>query len=150
MGIRRNARELALQMLYASDFQPSGTSSAPFWERMDPAAWAFAQRLVDGALARRDEIDTLIAGQAQNWRLDRMARIDRNVLRLATFELRYLDTPRNVAINEAVEIAKKYGGEASGAFVNGILDRIHPSDGAASASASPATVKDSGTTATPS
>ncbi len=124
MGIRRNARELALQMLYASDFQPAGTPPAPFWARMEPAAWAFASRLVDGALARREEIDALISGQAENWRLDRMARVDRNVLRLATFELRYLDTPRNVAINEAVEIAKKYGGEASGAFVNGILDRI--------------------------
>ena len=132
MGIRRNARELALQMLYASDFQPAGTPPVPFWEKMSPEAWDFARRLAEGALSRRDEIDGLIAGQAENWRFDRMARVDRNILRLATFELRYLDTPRTVAINEAVEIAKKYGGESSGAFVNGILDRIHPRDGASS------------------
>ena len=149
MGIRRNARELALQMLYASDFQPEGTAPAPFWEKMDPAVWAFARRLVDGVLARRGDIDAIIAGQAENWRLDRMACVDRNILRLATFELRYLDTPRNVAINEAVEIAKKYGGEGSGAFVNGILDQIQPREGGV-AGESLAAVEDSRTTATPS
>ncbi len=129
MSLRRNARELALQRLYAEEFPcsaQSGGSPVLFWKRVAPEAGAFALRLIDGVNRRRDEIDGLIRKYAENWPLERMAKIDRSILRFCIFEMLHMpDIPRTVAINEAVEIAKKYGTEESGAFVNGIVDRIH-------------------------
>jgi len=126
VGVRRNAREMALQLLYQGEFHPEG-DLAPFWPKVHPDARAFAERLTEGVRRHRARIDGLIRMHAKNWSPDRMTLVDRSILRLSIFEILYLEeTPRTVAINEAVEIAKKYGAEDSGAFVNGILDQIHP------------------------
>ncbi len=88
-------------------------------------AFEYARFLVTGTLERREEIDRLIAGQAENWRLERMPAVDRNILRLAVFELLAEDdVPKVVVLDEAIELAKKYGTEQSGAFVNGLLDGL--------------------------
>jgi len=88
-------------------------------------ALAFAGELFDGTLARRDEIDELVKSQAENWRLERMPAVDRNILRLAVYELlAEPDVPPLVVLDEAIELAKRYGSEQSGAFVNGLLDGL--------------------------
>lgn len=127
MGTRRRGRELALQMLY--QYELAGTppdAVAASWEELEQAPAAareFAMRLVRGVVDNLDKIDGNIAAQADNWRLDRMAAVDRNVLRLALYELLFeRDTPAAVVIDEAVEIAKRFGSEKSGQFVNGVLD----------------------------
>jgi N utilization substance protein B len=129
MSLRRNARELALQRLYSEEFpcpEKSGGAPVLFWKRVTPEAQVFALRLIDGVNRRRNEIDGLIRKYAENWPIERMAKIDRVILRFCIFEMLHMpDVPRTVAINEAIEIAKKYGTEESGAFVNGIVDRIH-------------------------
>jgi N utilization substance protein B len=124
MGVRRNARELALQMLYQMDFNGSGV---PFWpaEKIAPDARAFSEQLFHGVMQHRPGIDQHIRAAAQHWTFERIAVVDRNILRLAVYELQQMpDTPYRVTLNEAIEIAKKYGSEDSGAFVNGVLDRI--------------------------
>lgn len=91
----------------------------------DPAADTFASELITGVRANLAAIDQLIESHSHNWRLERMQRIDRNVLRIGVYELQHLaDVPRKVTINEAVELAKTFGNEASSAFINGLLDRI--------------------------
>ena len=129
MGIRREGRELALQILYALDLNPLKTQDALqlFRENSRSAAQVriFAEELVAGVTANSEEIDNLIAGTSKNWAISRMAKVDLNILRLAVFELIFrIDIPRNVTINEAIEVAKKFGTEDSPAFVNGILDEI--------------------------
>ena len=134
MGARRTARERALQALYKLEMTQGATTR----EALD-AAWAassedgtpepdavkFAKEIVEGVEAHSEEIDGLIERHSHNWRLDRMSRIDRNVLRLGIFELKYRpDIPRKVTINEAVELGKNFGNEESSAFVNGLLDRV--------------------------
>ena len=84
----------------------------------------FAQSLLDGVIGHRDQIDEQLKKIAENWKLGRMARIDRNILRLGAYEILFADTPDRVAINEAIELAKRYGNEQSSQFVNGILDRL--------------------------
>jgi len=85
----------------------------------------FAQELVDGTIAHQEEIDQTIASYAQDWTINRMAKVDRNVMRLATYEILFRsDIPGRVSLNEAIELAKRFGGEESAKFVNGILDRI--------------------------
>jgi N utilization substance protein B len=154
-GKRRTAREMAIQMLYQSDLggsplpqifhafdlspylagepeeTPAPRRADP--ERGDPTrkrkrideAFAFAQALVQGTLAHREEIDGLIRGQADNWRLERMPAVDRNILRLAVYEmLHHPETPKLVVVDEAIELAKKFGSEQSGRFVNGLLDGL--------------------------
>lgn len=133
MGARRTGRERALQALYQLEMTP-GTLPAEALEsawtaseegKRDPDAERFARELVQGVQAHREEIDQLIEKHSHNWRLDRMSRIDRNVLRLGIFELKYRpDIPRKVTINEAVELGKNFGTEESSAFVNGLLDRV--------------------------
>lgn len=137
---------MALQMLYQSDL--GETRPAAVFRHFDPAeylpyggngegvpqvlnpdqareALEYAQRLVDGALQHLDEIDELIRGQAENWRLERMSAVDRNVLRLAVYEfLHQDDVPKLVVVDEAIELAKKFGSEQSGRFVNGLLDGL--------------------------
>lgn len=129
MGFRRKARELALQLLFQIDFTGDRIEIPPsFWAENEalPQVRAFAEILVQGVLKRLSEIDSIIEKYARHWSRERMAAIDRNILRFAIFELLYLkEIPPKVTINEAIEIAKKYGSEDSGAFVNGILDRIH-------------------------
>lgn len=128
-GARRKARGHALQQLYACDLNPEGEVAAQRalgaeYEILDEAGLAFAQRLVDAARTRAVEIDEVIQGASKNWRLDRMARVDRNILRLATAELLAGEAPVKVVLNEAVELAKRFGTAESAAFVNGIVDRV--------------------------
>lgn len=93
--------------------------------RQAEEAFAFAQGLVKGTLEHREQVDALIREQADNWRLERMPPVDRNVLRLAVFEMLYeTDTPKLVIVDEAIELAKKFGSEQSGRFVNGLLDGL--------------------------
>ena len=138
-GNRRKAREIALQILYQLDVQEQLTSeqaAALFWQHFsreaappaseggEEANRAFADQLVRGVREHLAEIDALLGRASRNWRLERMARVDRNLLRLAIYELKYCaDVPAKVAINEAIEIAKRFGTAESPAFVNGILDR---------------------------
>ena len=131
MGRRRKSREVALQFLYQLDVHDESdpmTHEAEFWTRhpVDDATRAFASALVVGTKRRQGEIDGLIVQYAEHWELDRMAVVDRNILRLAVYELLDQGTaPPKVAINEAIEIAKKFGTRESGRFINGILDRVH-------------------------
>lgn len=93
-------------------------------KRMD-AAFAYARTLVEGSTEHQEEIDTLIRSQADNWRLERMPAVDRNILRLAVYEMLYeKDIPKLVVVDEAIELAKKFGSEQSGRFVNGLLDGL--------------------------
>lgn len=139
MGKRRQSRELVLQALYQADFHnfEAETTLREFWrtrsiddadigfQRLDPETVGFAKFLFDGVMARLAEIDGIIEKHSQHWRLGRMNRIDRNILRLGVFELLTLeDVPTKVVIDEAIEIGKKYGSGDSGAFINGILDPI--------------------------
>lgn len=105
-----------------------GASLSAFWERdaiPDEAVREFAERLVKGVSEHIEEIDETISKYATNWQINRMAVVDRNILRIATFEISYLtDVPAKVSINEAVDMAKKYGDTNSSKFVNGILDKI--------------------------
>ncbi len=129
MGVRREGRELALQVLYALDLNPMMMEETLQLFRENTRAVEqvrlFAEELVEGVMANRDIIDKMIAGTSKNWTLSRMAKVDLNILRLAVFELNFRsDIPRNVTINEAIEVAKKFGTGDSPAFVNGMLDEI--------------------------
>jgi N utilization substance protein B len=129
VGVRREGRENAVQALYAIELGPAQPREAIhlFWEsnRFKPAAKAFAQELLTGLLEKGDELDARISAKSPNWSISRMAKIDLAIIRLAAYELIYReDIPKNVTINEAIEIAKKFGSEESPAFVNGILDEI--------------------------
>ena len=126
---RTKARERALQALYQIDVAAEGIDDAlaRFWKSFEPVereVRELAEGLVRGVAAHRRAIDDTIEEVSTNWRLDRMAKVDRNVLRLATYELLRTDVPVKVAINEAIELGKKYGSESSGAFVNGVLDKV--------------------------
>jgi N utilization substance protein B len=130
MGRRTKARERALQALYQIDVAATDLDEAlsRFWRSFEPVereVMTLAEELVRGVARHRRDIDETIEGVSQNWRLDRMARVDRNILRLAVFELAHrADAPVKVVIDEAIELGKKFGSESSGAFVNGVLDRI--------------------------
>ncbi|MCG6928148.1 MAG: transcription antitermination factor NusB [Acidobacteria bacterium] len=129
MGRRTKARECAFQMLYqweATD-APMDSVVESFWRvrRSTPAARAMADRLATGAAARIAELDAAIGEAASNWRLDRIASVDRTILRLGAFELlAEPETPAAVVLDEAVEMAKRFGEADSPAFVNGVLDAI--------------------------
>ena len=131
MGSRRKARECALQMLFAADV--AGTRgdqlARTFWSELadgelEPGSQEFATRLATGALAHLDEVDERIRSRAEHWRISRMAVVDRNILRLAVYEFLYEPTPRTVAINEALEIARRFSTYEATQFINGILDAI--------------------------
>lgn len=129
MGQRRRAREYALQLLFQIDLTESspGEVFEEFWvnQEASPEVRSFSEQLVRGVFARRAELDRLIADAAEHWRIERMAVVDRNVLRMATFEMFHdAAIPVAVVIDEAIEVAKKYGSEASGSFINGILDNL--------------------------
>ncbi|MBI3418186.1 MAG: transcription antitermination factor NusB [Verrucomicrobia bacterium] len=154
MGMRRQARERAVQFLFQSEINPPenlDTALDHFWNSQQVAAladekgdakWgekvvlppptadeaavrAFADPLIRGALAHQAEADTIITRQAKNWSLHRIASVDRNILRLAIYEMLHReDIPPVVSINEAVDIAKKFSTQESGKFVNGILDKV--------------------------
>jgi N utilization substance protein B len=141
-GSRRTGRAYALQLLYARDGDPSTdvAGAAASWAEafdleIDATAQAFARELVAAAAERAAKLDELVAAASKNWRIDRMSRVDRNILRLGACELvAFRDVPVKVVINEAVELAKRFGTAESSAFVNGVLDRIatavgrHPED----------------------
>ena len=123
MAGRREAREQALQVLYQLDM----AGSEPEWGRLHGPddVQAFTRELVDGVRMNRERIDALIAGRSEHWRLPRLSRVDLSVLRLATFELvGRPEIPHSVTLNEAVEIARRFGSEESASFVNGVLDHI--------------------------
>jgi len=130
-GRRRKAREVALQFLYQLDLQGEddpGPHTAEFWSRypLDDEPREFAEELVRGTKGAQPKIDELIARFTEHWDLNRMAVVDRNILRLSVYELGWREeTPSKVVINEAIEIAKKFGTRESSRFINGILDRIH-------------------------
>lgn len=151
-GKRHRAREMAMQMLYQADLggaalpqifagfdlgeyvddeaaggaEEKAVSDEPARARVQVAdAFAYAKRLVEGTRAHQDGIDALIQEQAENWRLERMPPVDRNILRLAVYELLHEPgVPRLVVVDEAIELAKRFGSENSGRFVNGLLDGL--------------------------
>ncbi len=131
MRKRTLSREYALQILYSLDIRKAASLAEvadDYWQKSsaDEIVREFAMVLVDGTLKNRKDIDKLITDYTDNWRIERMAVIDRNIIRMATFELMYLEQiPPKVAINEAVELAKKFGDDESGRFVNGVLDKIN-------------------------
>lgn len=126
MGVRREGREAAVQYLYLRDL--NGESDLPAYYKfrgLSPAARRFCDGLVAGAKEHKDAIDEAIRKNTQNYELNRISVVDRNVLRVAIYEMLYCpDTPPVVSINEAIEIAKKYSTEESGRFVNGVLDQV--------------------------
>jgi N utilization substance protein B len=129
MGRRRQSREIALQLLYALDITRANAREVlrADWveKRLSPENRDFTTTLVIGVIEHRDEIDALIQEYSTNWSLERIGLVERNILRFAIYELCFLpDIPPNVTINEAVEVAKKYGTEEAPAFINGILDRV--------------------------
>ena len=129
MSSRRRSREMAIQVLYQVDMAQSDLAEALrlFCEhfKAPESIRDFAFELARGAYEHREEVDTLIKRFSEHWRLERMPTVDRNILRLAIYELLYRpDIPAKVSINEAVDLGKKYGSEDSGSFINGILDKI--------------------------
>ena len=131
MGSRRIARERALQALYQLEMGGAGPDEAlqSTWAadeaKADDDSREFAHTLVHGVHRHLAELDAMIESHSHNWRVDRMSRIDRNILRLATFELKHvLEVPMKVTLNEAVELGKRFGTTESSAFINGLLDRV--------------------------
>ena len=126
MTLRRKSREFALQMLFQWEMgkQDPSTLEDVFWKnvRAQKSTRDFANQLFESAAARIEELDPMISTHAQNWRIERMAAIDRAILRLALAEMRTTSTPAKVVINEAVELAKKFSSEEASPFINGILD----------------------------
>ena len=129
MNLRRVSREMALQILFQNEFSESGKAEIALiqnQENYNAMAEDYARRLVNGVMSHRDAIDATIQEKSANWKVSRMALVDRNILRLATFELLFGggEVPVKTAINEAVEIAKRFGSTDSRSFINGILDEI--------------------------
>jgi N utilization substance protein B len=127
---RRKAREFALQILFQLDIRkdkPTATILKRFWAEhdVDEEVQAFTEEIIKGTYKHLTAINEKIHVCAKNWSIDRMAAVDRNVLRMAVYEILYrIDIPTSVTINEAIEIAKKFGTDDSGSFVNGILDSV--------------------------
>lgn len=137
MGQRRRAREAALQILYGMEIADSSPDDAicSYYEGMTGSdekeasglllVRPFTERLVRGVYLHRSEIDQALVAASEHWKLERMSVVDRNILRLALFEMLHCpDVPPKVSINEAIDIGKKFGSEDSGAFINGMLDHI--------------------------
>jgi N utilization substance protein B len=129
MASRRQSRESAVQALYQLDLNPGDLQQGLtiFEDHYPPQeeGYPFFRKLVEGVWERREAIDRTIRRHSQNWRLDRMSSVDRNILRLAVYELQFGgDTPPKAAINEAIDLGKRFGSEESSAFINGILDSI--------------------------
>ena len=131
MGSRRKARECALQMLFAADVaeMPADDVVRSYWAELgetdlDETARQFATRLASRTLSNLELLDERIRSRAEHWRISRMAVVDRNILRLAVYEFLYEPTPRTVAINEALEIARRFSTYEATQFINGILDAI--------------------------
>jgi len=130
MGNRRKSRELAMQALFYMDLNQN--DSDELLERFclnftfSKKARPFFLKLIKGVIQAKPEIDSIIETYSDNWKINRMACVDRNIMRIAVYELLYCqDIPSKVSINEAIDVGKKFGTEESGAFINGILDSIH-------------------------
>ncbi len=128
MSQRTRVRQIVLQILFQEDLNSTDGFD---WEtflrdrlQRDRALVQFGNGLLEGVRQRRDEIDQLLQAASANWRVSRMPPVDRNVLRLAVWEMKYTTTPPRVALNEAINLAKRFGGKNSPQFVNGILDRV--------------------------
>jgi len=122
---RRIAREKALQALYQIDISGTEPAEAIEFVLEDQKADLFLQDLVEGTLKNLQEIDQEISKHLENWSIDRLSKVDVNILRLAIYEMKFsVDVPENVAINEAIEVAKKFGDDKSGKFINGILSKV--------------------------
>jgi transcription antitermination protein NusB len=130
-SLRTKSREFAMQMLFQWDMsqQEAKKLEVKFWRGAKAAEGtrAFANRLFEGAAEEATTLDELITKHADNWRFERLSSIDRAILRLAIYELLFVDTPGKVVLNEAVDLAKKFSSEEAGGFVNGILDAVHKS-----------------------
>lgn len=142
MGARTGGREAALKMLFALEANEIDvdTEIALFWREFggDPETRPYADESVRGVLEKREDLDETIRIASDNWRIERMTRVDRNVLRLGTWELKHrTDVPRAVILDEAIELAKRYGSEESGAFVNGVLNQIADNLGRSDADEAP-------------
>lgn len=128
MSVRSKGREFAMQMLFQWDMSPAEPARLEklFWRdaKADPGTQKFANQLFEGAVKEAPELDQLIGKHAENWRLERLAAIDRAILRLAIYELSKTPTPPKVVLNEAIEMAKKFSGEDSAPFINGVLDAV--------------------------
>jgi len=134
LGARRRAREIALQMLYQMEVNPVDPCEALelLWRNLaaSQSTKEFVNRIVAGVHGKRAEIDKLIKKHSEHWRLDRMDLVDKSILRMGVFEILFCDDiPVKVAMNEAVDLGKKFGAEESGAFINGILDKISKTEG---------------------
>ena len=134
-GARHHSRQAALQVLYAFDLADRAQSGPrPSDEEafdrvvsnfdLPAGAQGFARALVHGTIACRSELDAMLSSHAEHWRISRMATVDRNILRLACYELTRTDTPSSVILDEAIELARRFGSDASPGFVNGVLDAI--------------------------
>lgn len=126
---RRQARELALQILFQTEFAPQisfKTFLEVFEQSLDAEVISYAETLVQGVQGNKEKVDAKIQASSAHWKVERMATIDRNILRIAVYEMKFASEPikENIAINEAVEIAKKYGTTDSASFVNGLLDQV--------------------------
>ncbi|MFT7621847.1 MAG: N utilization substance protein B [Myxococcota bacterium] len=137
MGNRRKARECALQMLYDLEFnvvqdgEQTRVALGDYWSsfpdgtKLNDDVREFAERLVNGVRSNDEAIDAMIQRASTNWKLERMALVDRNILRIATYEMKHMeDVPPKVSMNEAIEIAKRFGSQESSSFINGILDKV--------------------------
>lgn len=129
MGARRKSRELALQMLFQYDMAGNAPATIILTfdelQKAKPPVRDFAVRIFEGTVAHLEEIDGMIQAQADNWRISRMAVVDRNIIRMSIYEFMHeSETPKLVIIDEAIEVAKKFGTQKSGQFINGILDGI--------------------------
>ncbi len=131
MGNRRKARECALQILFQLDLSKSDFQESVryFWKFNPPELdeiKEFTTTLVEGVWEHRNEIDRKIESHSTHWKLGRMACVDRNILRIAAYELLFCpEIPKSVSLNEAIELGKKFGTEDSSSFINGVLDHIH-------------------------
>ena len=130
MGNRRKARELVTQILFHMEYNPGNPDKSfeLICENFNApkSLRAFSKELVWGICENRTSIDQLIKKASKNWRIERMSRVDRSILRLSVFEMLFMENiPHKVSIDEAVELGKKYGTEESGAFINGVLDNIY-------------------------
>ncbi len=142
MGLRRKSRELALQFLYGHDVrsgqwtdksQPGELSRFRTSFEVDDKSFAYGQDIVCGVLANREKIDELLGRHTKNWRLERLTAVDRNIMRIAAWEILHKnDVPARVAINEALEISKRFSDPESVSFINGVLDGLASEHGAGS------------------
>jgi len=128
MPLRRKSREFALQMLFQWEMgkQEPARIEEKFWRsaRAQKSTREFANQLFENAAARAEEVDKIISSHTEHWRIERMAAIDRAILRLAIAELRSMGTPAKVVLNEAIELAKKFSSEEASSFINGVLDAV--------------------------